>query len=116
MCAVLAGLFALTQYLGGKDNLETLKTALADGAYEQIEGEVTDFVPDPSDGRGPSHFFVSGRRVEVFRHRTTHAFKNTPSAGGPNLEGKCVRIRMLATTAEILWLGVADPPCSAQGG
>jgi len=113
-CAFFGALFSIVSYTESRESLRQLKFRIASGDYEQAEGQVTRFVADASDGRTPARFTVGNQQFEVFRYQSTAAFKDTPSAGGPDLSGKCVVVRSIAGTGEIVFLAVASPPCRDQ--
>jgi|GEM_PF-5373407 len=116
LCVVMPCLLAAVHYDNDRLSLAKLKGALAPNAHDAVEGLVTRYTPDSRDGRQPAILEVGDRRIEIHRFLDSRAFKETPSAGGADLSSKCILLKMTKETQEIIWLGVADPPCREASG
>lgn len=68
---------------------------------------MTDFVPQPCNGKGMERFEVQGRIFEYSDYRVTPGFRTSVCNGGPIREG--LRIRVSHSGNLILRLEVASP-------
>lgn len=70
-----------------------LREANNKGAYEVVEGDVTDFDPMPYEGHRDERFCVNRTCFSYSDYGVTAGFNNTSSHGGPIKSGLRVRIR-----------------------
>lgn len=85
-----------------------LRRALDTGAYEVVEGAVTDLVPMPKAGHALEHFVVDGHRFAYSDFVVTAGFNTTTAYGGPIREG--LRVRIADVGGEIARLEIATAP------
>jgi len=83
----------------------TMAELLRHGAYTVVEGQVTEFVPEPPEGHVGEHFRVGAARFSYATYRGTGAFNRTHPAGGPIRDGQFVRIAY--ANGDILRLEIA---------
>jgi hypothetical protein len=85
-------LWTLVTFVSTYSEYLTAVTALRDGHYGVIEGQISDFVPMPYGGHSMESFAVEGHRFSYSDYVVTAGFHNTASHGGPIRDGLYVRI------------------------
>lgn len=73
-------------------NFIELRSALKNGAFDEVEGVVNDFVPEGMDGHPMEKFRVGAVSFRYSSSDISSAFHQTRAQGGPIREGLHVRI------------------------
>ena len=78
--------------------------AMRDKRYEEIEGIVKNFDPQPLEGNKYESFTVKGVKFRVSHYDWCACFKKTKIRGGPIKQGKYVKIRYYEGEILQLWV------------
>ncbi|HMK89111.1 MAG TPA: hypothetical protein VK446_05700 [Methylocystis sp.] len=103
---LFASAWTVTAASATYEDYHNAASALHDGRYEVVEGEVTDFF----SGSKRESFSVQGQRFSYSDYIVIAGFHKTTRKGGPIREGLNVRIAYLpASQNMILRLEIAEP-------
>jgi len=99
-----AVLWTIIAFLGiGSEYLEC-RSVIKNGTYQEVEGIVEKFEPEPLEGHKNESFTVKGVSFSYSDAGPSSGFNNSKSHGGPIDEGKYVRIRYHKGLILQLWI------------
>lgn len=92
LVGALAALGSIAMLVHTWRDYDNMRTALRQGTYLLVEGQVTDFVPERSDGHPMETFRVGAAHFQYSSSDITPGFNWTAGRGGPIRDGVTVRV------------------------